>query len=192
MSKAMSTVGTRVEFRNRTNIFKQKKAEIKALNNVSLTVEPGEIMGIIGYSGAGKSTLVRMINGLDQPTSGSVLLDGTDIAKMPESKLRGIRKNIGMIFQQFNLFTSRTAAGNIEYPLKLQGMGKAERQSAWRSCWNSSVWPTAAITTPNSFRVDKNSAWVSRVRWQPTRRFCLPMKPPPPSTPPPPGKSSTC
>ncbi|WP_153301055.1 methionine ABC transporter ATP-binding protein [Corynebacterium stationis] len=124
----MSTVGTRVEFRNLTKVFKQKKAEIKALDNVSLTVEAGEIMGIIGYSGAGKSTLVHMINGLDQPSSGSVLLDGTDIAKMPESKMRGIRKNIGMIFQQFNLFTSRTAAGNIEYPLKLQGMGKAERK----------------------------------------------------------------
>src|SRR5690625_7177438 len=110
MSKAMSTVGTRVEFRNLTKVFKQKKAEIKALDNVSLTVEAGEIMGIIGYSGAGKSTLVSKINGLDQPSSGGVLLDGTDIAKMPESKLRGIRKSIGKIYQELNLYNSRTSA----------------------------------------------------------------------------------
>ena len=93
-----------------------------------MTVDSGEIIGIIGYSGAGKSTLVRMINGLDTPTSGELLLDGQNIVGMSEKKLRGIRRNIGMIFQQFNLMNSRTAAGNIEYPLQLQGIGKRERQ----------------------------------------------------------------
>ena len=106
--------GTRIEFRNITKVFKNKKTTTTALDNVSLTVEPGEIIGIIGFSGAGKSTLVRMINGLDKPTSGQLLLDGTDVVPLPESKLRGIRRNIGMIFQQFNLMSSRTAAGNIE------------------------------------------------------------------------------
>ena len=120
--------GTRIEFRNITKVFKNNKTETKALDDVSLTVEPGEIVGIIGFSGAGKSTLVRMINGLDKPTSGRLLLDGTDIVGMPESKLRGIRRNIGMIFQQFNLMASRTAAGNIEYPLRLAGMPKEERK----------------------------------------------------------------
>ncbi|WP_411702924.1 methionine ABC transporter ATP-binding protein [Corynebacterium sp. LaCa142] len=120
--------GTRIEFRNITKVFQQKKAEVKALDDVSLTVDSGEIIGIIGYSGAGKSTLVRMINGLDTPTSGELLLDGQNIVGMPEKKLRGIRRNIGMIFQQFNLMNSRTAAGNIEYPLQLQGIGKRERQ----------------------------------------------------------------
>ncbi|WP_284853392.1 methionine ABC transporter ATP-binding protein [Corynebacterium sp. MSK072] len=120
--------GTRIEFRNITKIFQQKKAEVKALDDVSLTVDSGEIIGIIGYSGAGKSTLVRMINGLDTPTSGELLLDGQNIVGMSEKKLRGIRRNIGMIFQQFNLMNSRTAAGNIEYPLQLQGIGKRERQ----------------------------------------------------------------
>lgn len=119
--------GTRIEFREITKIFKQKKARIKALDHVSMTIEPGEIVGIIGYSGAGKSTLVRMINGLDTPSSGELLLDETNIVGMPEKKLRGIRRNIGMIFQQFNLMNSRTAAGNIEYPLQLQGVGKQER-----------------------------------------------------------------
>lgn len=119
--------GTRIEFREITKVFKQKKARVKALDNVSMTIEPGEIVGIIGYSGAGKSTLVRMINGLDTPSSGELLLDDTNIVGMSEKKLRGIRRNIGMIFQQFNLMNSRTAAGNIEYPLQLQGVGKQER-----------------------------------------------------------------
>ena len=119
--------GTRIEFREITKIFKQKKARIKALDHVSMTIEPGEIVGIIGYSGAGKSTLVRMINGLDTPSAGELLLDDTNIVGMSEKKLRGIRRNIGMIFQQFNLMNSRTAAGNIEYPLQLQGVGKQER-----------------------------------------------------------------
>lgn len=119
--------GTRIEFREITKIFKQKKARVKALDHVSMTIEPGEIVGIIGYSGAGKSTLVRMINGLDTPSAGELLLDDTNIVGISEKKLRGIRRNIGMIFQQFNLMNSRTAAGNIEYPLQLQGVGKQER-----------------------------------------------------------------
>lgn len=119
--------GTRIEFREITKVFKQKKAQVKALDNVSMTIEPGEIVGIIGYSGAGKSTLVRMINGLDTPSAGELLLDDTNIVGMSEKKLRSIRRNIGMVFQQFNLMNSRTAAGNIEYPLQLQGVGKQER-----------------------------------------------------------------
>ena len=102
--------GTRIEFREITKIFKQKKARVKALDHVSMTIEPGEIVGIIGYSGAGKSTLVRMINGLDTPSAGELLLDDTNIVGMSEKKLRGIRRNIGMIFQQFNLMNSRTKA----------------------------------------------------------------------------------
>ncbi|CAB0540174.1 methionine ABC transporter ATP-binding protein [Corynebacterium diphtheriae] len=120
--------GTRIEFEGITKVFDSGKKNITALDGVTLTVEPGEILGVIGYSGAGKSTLVRMINGLDTPTSGKLLLDGTDIVGMSEKKLRDIRAHIGMIFQQFNLFTSRTAAGNIEYPLKLAGVDKAERK----------------------------------------------------------------
>lgn len=125
-----STQGTRVEFRGITKVFSNNKsAKTTALDNVTLTVEPGEVIGIIGYSGTGKSTLVRLINGLDSPTSGSLLLNGTDIVGMPESKLRKLRSNIGMIFQQFNLFQSRTAAGNVEYPLEVAKMDKAARKA---------------------------------------------------------------
>ena len=121
--------GTRIEFRDITKVFTtNRKTGTRALDGVTLTVEPGEILGVIGYSGAGKSTLVRMINGLDSPTSGQLLLDGTDVVPLSEAKLRKVRARIGMIFQQFNLFASRTAAGNIEYPLKLAGVAKAERR----------------------------------------------------------------
>ncbi|QYH20202.1 methionine ABC transporter ATP-binding protein [Corynebacterium aquatimens] len=124
----MAKTGTRIEFQNVSKVFRTGGREVVAVDGVTLTVEPGEILGVIGYSGAGKSTLVRLINGLDMPTSGHLLLDGTDIVGMSEKNLRGIRRNIGMIFQQFNLLTSRNAEGNIEYPLQLAGVDKAERK----------------------------------------------------------------
>lgn len=124
---AGNTAGTEVEFRNVTKIFRQGRKEVTALKDVDIAVPGGSIVGIIGYSGAGKSTLVRQINGLDRPTSGQILLDGEDIVPLKESQMRKLRSNIGMIFQQFNLFNSRNVEGNIAYPLKLQGMGKAER-----------------------------------------------------------------
>lgn len=129
--QAQQGVGMRIEFKDTTKIFpaarRSASSEVRAVDGVTFTVEPGEILGVIGYSGAGKSTLVRLINGLDSTTSGQLLLDGTDIVGMSESELRPLRRKIGMIFQQFNLFSSRTAAGNIEYPLKLAGVGKQER-----------------------------------------------------------------
>ena len=90
--------GTRIEFQDLCKTFNtaKKGATITALDNVTLTVEPGEILGVIGYSGAGKSTLVRMINGLDSPTSGALLLDGTNIVGMPEKQLWKLRRNIGI------------------------------------------------------------------------------------------------
>ena len=123
-----SHTGTRVEFQHVGKIFKQGKQTTHALRDVSFTVEPGEILGVIGYSGAGKSTLVRQINGLDRPTSGDILLDGQNISQLSEKKLRAMRRNIGMIFQQFNLFNSRTAAANIAYPLALSGMKSSDRK----------------------------------------------------------------
>ncbi|MEX3505187.1 methionine ABC transporter ATP-binding protein [Corynebacterium sp. LK2510] len=124
----MANTGTRVEFRDVSKVFTTGGRTVTAVDGVTLTVEPGKILGVIGYSGAGKSTLVRLINGLDMPTGGQLLLDGTDIVGMSEKNLRSIRRNVGMIFQQFNLLQSRTAAGNIAYPLELTGMGKAERK----------------------------------------------------------------
>ncbi len=99
---------------------------VVAIDDVSLEVEAGDVFGIIGYSGAGKSTLVRLVNALEPATSGSIEVDGREITTMRERELRGIRLGIGMIFQQFNLFNSKTVWQNIAYPLTVAGASKAE------------------------------------------------------------------
>ncbi len=99
---------------------------VEAVSNVNLRLEESKIHGIIGFSGAGKSTLVRCINLLERPTEGKVVLGDTEITMLSEKKLREERKKIGMIFQQFNLFASRTVFQNIAYPLKYSGMKKKE------------------------------------------------------------------
>jgi len=105
----------------------KSKAELRAIDGVDLTVDAGDIYGIIGYSGAGKSTLVRLINALELPTSGSIVVNGKEIVGVKESELRKVRLGIGMIFQQFNLFNSRTVWRNIEYPLQVAGVAVEER-----------------------------------------------------------------
>ncbi|MEV0246580.1 methionine ABC transporter ATP-binding protein [Nocardia sp. NPDC050712] len=118
-----------VEFRSVTKVFGKGEQRQVALADIDLRIEQGEIFGVIGYSGAGKSTLVRLINALEKPTSGTVEISGTPITGVPEREVRRLRRDIGMIFQQFNLFRSRTAAGNIEYPLKVAGWKRAERKA---------------------------------------------------------------
>ncbi|WHS51488.1 methionine ABC transporter ATP-binding protein [Rothia sp. SD9660Na] len=116
-----------VVLNNVTKEFKVGKKTVTAVNGVDLTITKGEIFAIIGYSGAGKSTLVRLINGLEAITTGSLTVDGFEIAGKRESQLRQVRTNIGMIFQQFNLMNSRTVAGNVEFPLIIAGWDKAKR-----------------------------------------------------------------
>jgi D-methionine transport system ATP-binding protein len=117
-----------VEFNGVTKVFGRGKGsggEVRAVDNVDLEITAGDITGVIGYSGAGKSTLVRLINALERPTSGRVLLDGVDLGGLGERDLNRVRGEVGMIFQGFNLFNSRTVAGNVGYPLKLAGLDKA-------------------------------------------------------------------
>jgi len=104
----------------------RKGPVVDALQDVDLEVAKGSIIGVIGYSGAGKSTLVRLINGLEKPSSGTVSVLGTDVGRASEGELRSLRGRIGMIFQQFNLFNSRTVRGNVAYPLKVAGWKKAD------------------------------------------------------------------
>ena len=92
---------------------------VDALKDVSLTIEDGDIYGIIGMSGAGKSTLVRCINMLERPTAGKVLIDGKDMGALPERELRAARRDITMIFQGFNLLMQRNCLDNICFPLEL-------------------------------------------------------------------------
>ena len=107
--------------------LKSGHAPVTAVDDVSLQIEKGDIFGIIGYSGAGKSTLVRLMNALEQPTSGKVFVGDRELTALPERDLRGQRRSIGMIFQQFNLFHSRTVAGNVAYPLAVAGVRQPER-----------------------------------------------------------------
>ena len=109
-----------IEIKNISKTFRQKNNNaFKALNNINLKVEEGDIVGIIGFSGAGKSTLIRSVNLLEKPDSGQILINGTDITRLTPSQLSRERKKIGMIFQHFNLLSSRTVFGNIAFPLEL-------------------------------------------------------------------------
>lgn len=97
-----------------------------ALSGVTLSVAAGEVFGVIGASGAGKSTLIRLINGLETPTGGRVIVDGDDVAALGVEGLRALRRRVGMIFQHFNLLSGKTVAQNVAFPLKLAGRPAAE------------------------------------------------------------------
>ncbi|WP_423409215.1 methionine ABC transporter ATP-binding protein [Heyndrickxia sp. MSNUG] len=115
-----------ITFEKVSKKFKSKDREISAVNDVSLSVNKGEIFGVIGFSGAGKSTLLRLVNLLERPTEGKVIVNGREISSLSQKELRKQRQQIGMIFQNFNLFNSRTVFGNVAYPLKLAGASKDE------------------------------------------------------------------
>ncbi|CAG7844509.1 Methionine import ATP-binding protein MetN 2 [Pseudoclavibacter triregionum] len=104
------------------------RGAVRAVDGVDLDIEAGSVTGVIGYSGAGKSTLVRLVNALEPVTSGSIRIDGQELVGLPERRLRGIRAGIGMVFQQFNLFASRSVAGNVAYPLRVAGVEREERE----------------------------------------------------------------
>lgn len=104
--------------------FKGANKTINAVEKVNLSIDKGDVYGIVGYSGAGKSTLVRTINLLQRPTKGSVWVNGQNMLALTPKELRNARKKVGMIFQHFNLMDSRTVAGNIAYPLRKSGLSK--------------------------------------------------------------------
>ena len=108
--------------------FRTPGGEVRALDHVTLHVEPGEIFGIVGQSGAGKSTLIRTVNALEQPDTGSITVDGATITELRGAQLREARRRAGMIFQHFNLLSSRTALSNVELALEIAGTGRAERR----------------------------------------------------------------
>ena len=113
-----------IEIRHLSKRFTVDGHTLEALRDISLTVEKGEIYGIIGMSGAGKSTLVRSVNYLEKPSDGIVLVDGVDLGSLTERELRKKRREIGMIFQNFNLLEQRNVIGNICFPLEITGVKK--------------------------------------------------------------------
>ena len=117
-----------IKLNNITKIFTLPDKKLTALNNVSLHVLKGQICGVIGASGAGKSTLIRCVNLLERPTHGAVIIDDVDLTQLSDAELVKTRRQIGMIFQHFNLLTSRTVFENVALPLELENKSKAEIQ----------------------------------------------------------------
>lgn len=109
-----------------SKVYSSSEGDFKALSDISLTIEDGEIYGIIGLSGAGKSSLLRCINMLERPTSGSVKIDGVDMTSLSESQIREKRKKIGMVFQHFNLLMNSTVFDNIAFPMRIAKKSKEE------------------------------------------------------------------
>ncbi len=118
-----------IELKHLCKTFHTAEKDIVALEDINLTINDGEIFGIIGLSGAGKSTLVRCINLLERPSSGEVVIDGSSITELPRKELLKLRQNIGMIFQGFNLLEQRSVLRNICYPLEIAGVPKAEAKA---------------------------------------------------------------
>lgn len=110
-----------ISVRGLTKTFRTKDGDVEVLKGIDLRIEKGDVFGIVGFSGAGKSTLIRCINRMEEPDSGSVLIGEQDITAMGKKELNRYRQKIGMIFQHFNLFDSRTVYRNVSYPLEIAG-----------------------------------------------------------------------
>ncbi len=117
-----------IEIKNLSKTFTLADGHVDALKDITLTVEDGDIFGIIGMSGAGKSTLVRCINLLERPTSGTVSIDGQDLSTLSEKELRRVRRDVTMIFQHFNLLMQKNCLKNVCFPMELSGVKKAEAE----------------------------------------------------------------
>lgn len=114
-----------IEFQQAHKSFRVGDRDVAALQPLDLGIRAGEVFGIIGHSGAGKSTLLRLVNGLETPSGGRVLVDGEDVTALDDAGLRALRRRIGMIFQHFNLLSAKTVAANVAFPLELAGASRA-------------------------------------------------------------------
>ena len=141
-----------IEIKNLSKTFESRhndnSSTVEALRDVNITIEDGDIFGIIGMSGAGKSTLVRCINMLERPTLGTVIIDGVDMAKLSDKELREARRGITMIFQGFNLLMQKTCLKNICFPLELGGMKKDEAEARARQLLDIVGLPDKAYSYP--------------------------------------------
>ena len=118
-----------IELKHLSKSYRTQEKEIVALEDINLTINDGEIFGIIGLSGAGKSTLVRCINLLEEPTDGQVIIDGKSVTELSRKELLKLRQSIGMIFQGFNLLAQRSVLNNVCYPLEIAGVGRKEAKA---------------------------------------------------------------
>ena len=124
----MDRRGSLIELRSVSKAFETRNFKVEAVKNVSLIVKENEIFGIIGASGAGKSTLIRCLNLLEVPDTGEVIVEGKNLLDLNQKELHAARRKIGMIFQHFHLLSSRTIVGNVEFPMRGNGLSKGERK----------------------------------------------------------------
>lgn len=171
-----------IRFEHVSRVFHNDGREFAAVNDVSLEIEKGEIFGIIGFSGADKSTLVRCINLLERPTSGKVFIGDEELTAMSPAELRQHRKKIGMIFQQFNLFASRTVYDNVAFPLKGSNLTKEQNVQIEIKEMGAadipSVLPdvTAAVVNGNyalDYGIDPSTAIFEEKDYDDDSYFCL-------------------
>ena len=121
-----------IELKNLSKVYDNGRNRVEAIKDINLTIEDGDIFGIIGLSGAGKSTLIRCINFLEKPTEGKVIFDGVDLGSISKKELLKKRQSMSMIFQNFNLLSQRTALDNICYPMEIAGISKHDARERAR------------------------------------------------------------
>lgn len=172
-----------ITFSHLNKTFYSRAGKVEALKDVSLTIEKGDIFGVIGFSGAGKSTLLRMANLLERPDSGTVTVDGKELTGMSERQLIPIRRRIGMVFQQFHLLESRTVAQNIEIPMVLAGMEASERAARREELLKFVGLGDKAEVMLAACPADRSSGWESPERWLCRPLFCSATRQPAPWIP---------
>ncbi len=144
-----------IELQHLTKRFATQGGTVVALNDINLEIRDGDIYGIIGMSGAGKSTLVRCINMLERPDEGKVIVNGREMMQLSPAELRDARREITMIFQQFNLLMQRTCLKNICFPMELAKVQRESQRPAPGSCWSWLACQTRRTLTRRSFPAAK-------------------------------------
>lgn len=158
--------------------FETKDGSVQALNHVSLSIETGDIYGIIGMSGAGKSTLVRCMNFLEVPSEGKVLIDGKSLSEFSPKELRKEREKIGMIFQHFNLLMQKNVLENVCFPLYIQGKKKPKQDAkALELLEIRRTGRQSESISRTALRWTETNEWQSPEPWPPIHRSCSVTKP---------------
>jgi putative ABC transport system ATP-binding protein len=148
------------------------KVSVEALRGVSLKVERGEFLAILGPSGSGKSTLLNLIGALDKPTSGKLLIDGVDVSTLDDNQLTDVRCKIGFVFQFFNLIPRLTAKSNVELPMTIANLSRSERTKRAEQLLETVGLKDRMDHKPAELSGVSSSGWRSRVRWPITHVFC--------------------
>ena len=164
-----------IEVKHLSKTFEQKGVHVEALSDINLTIEAGDIYGIIGMSGAGKSTLVRCLNYLEKPTDGQVFIEGKDLGTLSEKELRAQRSDIAMIFQHFNLLMQKSVIDNICFPLQIHGVKRKDAKARARELLKTVGLEDKEKAYPAQLS-GGNSVSRSRARLRRIRRSCSAMK----------------